>query len=195
MGSPWRTLVDLGWATYESFLPHLPGLLGGEAFPAFRNPAARAINFSVPGLVFKVGLFGVPGMSFGASKIVGWIYTAVAIWAIVIVARRTLRDDEKPVVWLAILILATLRSPFLPQAYRVFPPLWLLTLLVAAKAPTAKTLSLVLLAWVGLNIFWPMDWPMEPRVRAILNGLPQTATIVLAILAPAKTPRAPNRLP
>src|SRR5882724_9121610 len=34
------TLLDLGWAAYAAFLEHLPGLMGGEAFPAFRNPAS-----------------------------------------------------------------------------------------------------------------------------------------------------------
>lgn len=129
------TLLDLGWASYAAFLQHLPGLLGGEAFPAFRNPAAMAINLSVPGLVFKLKLFGVAGMGFGAEKIVGWIYTLVALAVTVHAGRRILSEGEKPMVWMAILILATLRSPFLPQAYAAFPPLWLLTLLAATYAP------------------------------------------------------------
>src|SRR5207253_4855086 len=44
--------LDLGWTPFAAFLKHLPGLVGGEAFPAFRNPAAIAINMSVPGIVF-----------------------------------------------------------------------------------------------------------------------------------------------
>ena len=176
-------LLDLGWAPYQAFLHHLPGLLGGEAFPAFRNPAATAINFSIPGLAFKLKLFGVPGMGFGASKLLGWIYTLVALAATVQAARRSWRGDETPLVWLAILILATLRSPFLPQAYAAFPPLWLLILLAARQAPTAKTLSLLLLGWAALNVFWPVDWPVDPRLLAAANLLPQGVTIVLAVLA------------
>ena len=38
------SIVDMGWAPYVAFLSHLPGLVGGEAFPAFRNPGAIAIN-------------------------------------------------------------------------------------------------------------------------------------------------------
>jgi alpha-1,2-mannosyltransferase len=182
------SVADIGLAPYRFFITHLPGLLGGEAFPAFRNPAAMAINFSIPGLVFKLKLFGVPGMNFAASKIVGWIYTIVAVWAVVVVSRRALRDGEKPAVWMAILILATLRSPFLPQAYAVFPPLWLLTLLAAARAPTAKTIGLALLAWLALNVFWPMDWKMDPRLLAVATLLPQTVTIALAVLALRRAP-------
>jgi alpha-1,2-mannosyltransferase len=176
------TLVDVGLPPFAAFMHHLPGLLSGEAFPAFRNPGAKAINISVPGLVFKAGLFGVPGMGFGASKIVGWLFTIVIVWATVRAARRAPNDHEKPLVWMAILILATLRSPFLPQTYGVLPALWILTLLAATYAPTTKTLSLVLLASLALNVHWPLDWAMDPRLRAILNGLPQTATIALVVL-------------
>ncbi|OLD64937.1 MAG: hypothetical protein AUI47_03640 [Acidobacteria bacterium 13_1_40CM_2_68_5] len=177
------TFLDIGWGPYAAFLDRFPALLGGEAFPAFRNPAAMAINFSIPGLAFKAKLFGVPGMSFGASKIVGWIYTSIALAVTVLAGLRNLRRDEKPLVWMAILILATLRSPFLPQAYAAVPSLWLLTLLAATYAPTTRTLYAVILTWVTLNIYWPMDWPIDPRLLAVLSGAPQALTAVLVVLA------------
>jgi len=192
------SILDLGWTQYRAFLQHLPGLMGGEAFPAFRNPAAAAINLSVPGLVFKLKLFGVPGMTFMASKIVGWLYTLVALWVVVLAGTRKLRTEEKPLVWIAILILATLRSPFLPQGYGAVPALWLLTLLAAIHAPGTKTLLVTLLGWAALNIVWPLDWPVDPRLLALANLIPQTLTIVLAVLVlkralvpqPESTPRA-----
>jgi alpha-1,2-mannosyltransferase len=176
------TLVDLGGAPYAGFLDHLPGLVGGEAFPQFRNPAAMALNYSVPGIVFKLKLFGVPGMGFGASKVVGWLYTAGVVAAVWLVGRLTLRDDDKPLVWLAILVLATLRSPFLPQGYGVFPALWLITLLAAKSQPNAKTLGLTLTTWLALNVYWPIDWPMNPKLLATIVFLPQAVTIALAVL-------------
>lgn len=182
------SILDLGWASYAGFMRHLPGLLGGEAFPAFRNPSATAINLSVPGLVFKLSLFGVPGMGFPASKIVGWVWTAVAVWATVAIARRPLPEHGKPVAWMAILILATLRSPFLPQAYAAFPPLWLLTLLAALYAPTARLLALVLAGWLALNVYVPMDWGLDPRWLAVLTLVPQVLTIALAALALRRAP-------
>ncbi len=177
------SLLDTGVAPYAAFVRHLPGLVGGEAFPAFRNPAATAINFSIPGLVFKAKLFGVPGMSFGAAKIVGWAYTLVAVAATVFAGLRIQRPGEQPLVWMAILILATLRSPFLPQAYAAFPPLWLLTLLAATFPPTARRLTLTLLTAAALNIYWPIDWAIDPRLLAIASGLPQAVTVALAVLA------------
>jgi alpha-1,2-mannosyltransferase len=177
------TLLDVGWQQYVGFAEHLPGLLGGEAFPAFRNSAAVAINYSVPGLVFKAKLFGVPGMGFLASKIVGWIWTLAILWITVSISRRPLQDRAKPLVWLAISILATLRSPFLPQAYAAFPPLWLLTLLAATHPPRSKVIGLTLLAGVGFNLFWPLDWQLDPRLLASLTGVPQALTLLIAVLA------------
>jgi len=177
------TLLDLGWAPYRAFLDHLPGLLGGEAFPAFRNPAAQAINFSIPGLVFKLKLFGVPGMGFPAAKLVGWVFTLVAVAATVYAARRSTRESGQPPAWLAILILATLRSPFLPQGYAAFPALWLLTLLAASYAASPKVLFLFLGTWAALNIYWPTDWPIDPRLLAVVSLVPQLLTALLAILA------------
>lgn len=177
------SLAVVGARQYVAFADHLPGLLGGEAFPAFRNPSAIAINFSIPGLVFKLKVLGLGALSFGASKIVGWLYTLVVLVVVVRVGRRPWSDDDKPALWLAILILATLRSPFLPQAYAAFPPLWLLTLLAARQPPTAKTLLWTLGAWFALSFYWPIDWPLDPRVLALITLVPQAVTVIVAAMA------------
>lgn len=185
------TVWDIGWSSVASFLRHLPGLVGGEAFPAFRNPMAVAVNFSVPGLVFKLKLFGVAGMGFGAAKLVGWLYTLVVVGIVVAAARRPVAEGRQPFVWLAILILATLRSPFLPQAYAAFPPLVLLVLIGATRAPSPRTIAAILLTWLALNVYWPLDWPMDPRVLAALSAIPQATTLALALVALRMSREAP----
>jgi hypothetical protein len=177
------TAVVTGTGTFVAFLGHLPGLLGGEAFPAFRNPAATAINYSVPGIVFKLKLFGVPGMNFAASHALGWAYTLVVVALVVAAGRRPVSDRLGPQVWLAILILGTLRSPFLPQAYADFPPLWLVAVLAAVPVTTSRTLGWALLAWCALNMHVPMDGGFGPRTLAVLTTVPQVATMLIAWLA------------
>jgi hypothetical protein len=174
------SMLDTGLAPYRAFLDQLPKLLGGEAFPAFRNPVSIAKNYSVPGMAFKLHLFGLLGASFGAMRIVGWIYTLIALAATLVLARRTSNRDKQPLIWLAILILASLRSPFLPS-YVLIAALWLLTLLAATVAPTGKRLCIVLLAWMMLNAFIPQLHP-DPRLISIVALLPQAAMIILVVV-------------
>lgn len=174
------TLGLFGTQPYEAFLKHLPGILGGEAFPAFRNPRAMAINVSIPGIIFKLKLFGLQGMGFGASKVVGWIYTLILLAIIYVVARR---KNKSPLAWLAILILATLRSPFLPIAYATFPPLWLLSLVIACYSPTPRTFLLLVLGWICLNITIPNDSGVDPRLTALITVIPQLVLIALTFFA------------
>jgi len=182
-GIAFLALIAYGWETYSAFLSHLPRLLSGEAFPAFRNPQAMAINYSIPGIIFKLKVFGIGGMDFGASKIVGWIYTLILLAIIILIARRRDRNEDSPLIWLSILILATLRSPFLPQAYAGFPPLWLLTLVAALHTPTAKNLFITIVVWIGLNLIIPMDWGFSPRQLALISAIPQILTIAIAFVA------------
>jgi len=186
------TFLDLGLAPFTAFWHRLPGLLSGEAFPAFRNPAPTATNFSIPGLVFKLKLFGVPGMSFGAMRIVGWFYTLVAGGVTLAAGLRTWRDEERPLVWIAILVLATLRSPFLPQGYAAIPALWLLTLTAATFAASPKALLVTLTVWAALNIYWPADWTVDLRLLAVASGVPQAVTLILALLVIRGTWRQPG---
>ena len=84
-------------------------------------------------------------------------------------------SQQEPLAWLTILILASLRSPFLPL-YAVIPVPWLLTLLAATVTPTLKTLFGVLLAWLMLNVLAPMS--VDPRLVAAIILLPQVVIVI-----------------
>ena len=83
--------------------------------------------------------------------------------------------------WLTILILASLRSPFLP-GYAVIPVLWLLTLLAATFAPTVRMLCGTLLAWAILNIAVAQQGP-DPRLISLIILLPQIVIVILIVIA------------
>ena len=90
------TVVDVGWTPMAAFMDHLPKILSGEAFPRLRAAPALALNKSVPGIVFKLGLFGVPGTGFAAAQIVGWIYTFVVVGMTAWLALRPARSAPRP---------------------------------------------------------------------------------------------------
>jgi hypothetical protein len=188
------SLVLFGAGTYQAFLDQLPRLLSGEAFPALRNPGPIARNLSIPGLLFKAKLFGASGVSYEAAGHLGTVYMLVALGLTVMAGLRGTRDEDKPLVWLAVLILATLRSPFLPDSYGLLPGTWLLTLLAARRADDAKTLWLALAGWLALSFYWPFDWPMDLRLVAMLTTAQQAVMIGLVVLALRRT-RAPAMIP
>ena len=125
--------------------------MSGEAFSAFRNPAGIVGNGSVPGIVFKLKFFGVPYMGYDAMRVVGWIYSLVVIAGTVWVARRVRPDGREPVLWLAILVLATMRSPFM-ATYAFFPVMWLATLAVALRWHAGASAIVPALGWMALAI-------------------------------------------
>lgn len=176
------SFLDTGRSPYNAFLHQLPRLLSGEAFGALRRPENIAVNLSVPGFLFKLKLFGLPNGSFEVMKIVGSIYTLILLAATVMIAMRRLNRNEQPLIWLTILILASLRSPFLPP-YGIFPVLWLLILLTARVAPAVRTLCLVLVVWVVLNIAFPNSNAPDPRLVTAMTLVSQAIIVVLLTLA------------
>ncbi len=176
------TLVLVGREPFRSFMDHLPRLLSGEAFPGLKRPQAVAVNHSIPGLVFKLKQLGVWNLSFGAASVVGWIATAAGVAVAVALGRRPLSPEVRPIAWLAVLIVGTLRSPFLPQQYSVFPALWLLTLLAATTVLTPRQLAVVILAWAALNIIVPIDATVSLERRVLLAAIPQIVLLALTAI-------------
>jgi hypothetical protein len=171
------SIADFGVGPYVAFATHMPRLLSGEAFPAFRNPAAIAINESIPGLVFKLQLLGVPYMGFAASKALGWIYTVVAVALTARLALRPIGAGREPLAWIAILILATMRSPFLPT-YAPFPSTWLATLLAALTWGQSRVFTIAVIAW-GVLAFTFGTGGAPPAVNAIWTFAHTVAAFVL----------------
>jgi alpha-1,2-mannosyltransferase len=155
------SLADVGWAPYRAFLQEMPGLMSGEAFSAFRNPGAIGNNGSVPGLIFKLKLWGVPYMGFEAMRIVGWIYTLAVVAGAAWLAIRVRPNGREPVIWLAILVLATMRSPFM-ATYAFFPVMWLAVLVAPIGRPASLAVWPMLLCWCALALgFGPASIPPQ----------------------------------
>lgn len=191
-----------GVTPWIEFLHELPGLLSGEAFSAFRNPDAIANNQSVPGVVFKLKLVGVPYMDFTAMRIVGWLYTAGILAATAWLALRARPQGREPLVWLVILFLATMRSPFLPT-YAAFPTLWLASLFLATSRgrpvvirTTVAIVALLSFSW-GIGFLPPLvnaSWTTAQTIGAFALVTMACLSLRDPATSPARLSAAPERV-
>lgn len=111
---------------------NLPRLSSGAALETqFAHPDAIAANHAVYGVVQKLSLLGVPGMTQGTAVAVSWLYTGVLIAFAALGARASSDRLPRGLVWLTLLHLASLRSPFTPDVYAQFPLLWISVLVLA----------------------------------------------------------------
>jgi hypothetical protein len=121
-------LIVVGPVPFQSFVEYeLPRLSSGEAFcRPFSRAFAVARNMSPFGIPLKLGSLGIPGMTLEVGRVVSMIYllgvVGLAIWS----GRRRPRSNTEAVsVWLSLLSLGTLASPFAPANYVLVSLVWL----------------------------------------------------------------------
>ncbi len=154
-------LLVLGPAPFEAFLTyHLPRLSSGAAFETlFTHPDVIACNHAVYGVVQKLELLGVPGMSQTTAASAAMLYGVALIGVAAVGARVAQERLPMALVWLALLQLAALRSPFSPDVYAQFALLWILALLLARGEWRAWQMILLGLAVVLANNVVPTSPP------------------------------------
>jgi len=180
--------LDMGLPAHEAFLHHLPRLLSGESFPNLYVAPGIAANMSVPGIVRKLTLYGVPNAGFAAMGIVGWIYTAAVLAVVVQLARCPLPRAFEPVAWIVILLLATLRSPALP-VYGIFPVVWLIAIVLAVRWKEVPV-RLALLALTALLVgVAPGQTLVPPTVQAVFSTIVQTGGAIAVTVVALRTAR------
>jgi hypothetical protein len=143
-------LVLFGPAPFRAFVEYeLPRLRSGEAFARpFSMPFAVAANMSPFGLALKLQRLQVPGMSLAVGRVLSAIYGLAVLALVIRLGRRPLRTrGEETAVWLALLSLGTLASPFAPASYVLLSLVWLLCI---DRSVIARTAGLVA-AWVALS--------------------------------------------
>jgi alpha-1,2-mannosyltransferase len=133
----------LGAAPFVDFVRYqVPRIQSAEAFFWITQPEMAPINYGIHGLVLKLRALGLPWTGASAASLAASAYAiglvAVAAAAAVRLGRaRAGQADAEGLrlrqaqVWLALLNLASFRSPFVPDAYALVGTLWLLTMIAA----------------------------------------------------------------
>jgi hypothetical protein len=145
-------LAALGPAPFVAFFDYqLPRIGSGEAFSFFRREWFYiSRNMGVSGIVFKLGVLGVPGMTAVLASAIGWIYTLALIGLVIRAARRPDRGSfDEALLWMGLLCLGSLRSPLAPGIYVSIGAVWLLTLF-AARFHRPRDIAFVAIAFLIL---------------------------------------------
>ena len=176
--------ILLGTGPFHAFLSYqLPRMADGSAFPWLQGylPAIAA-NHSIFGIVIKLHALGLPGMTFGVAGIVAWVYTLVAVAVAFVLGRAAPRDRlDEALVWLGLLQLAALRSPFTPDAYAVLGPIW-----IAALLAVRGHRVLLAVAWLAMSagvLGLTVTREMPDGVRFALTGAVQAIGFALTYAA------------
>lgn len=171
------SVAILGPSTWHAYITHqLPAMASGQAF-AFTND--NPDNYSLYGIAYKLAAMGLP-VGHGLATALAWVWTAVVVALTVVAARREHDRAHEVIAWLAVLCLATLRSPYAPL-YTGIGTLWLLAVM---RGNRARWLGLYITAWILLMGFPPLG---GPGLNAVLS-LPSTlVTIAIPLLALRRT--------
>lgn len=181
------SVAIVGMTPFHAFLSYqLPRMADGSAFPWLESYVpAIAVNHSIFGLVLKLHVLGVPGMTFGAASAVAWVFTVVAVAIAFVLGRAGARDrNGEALAWLGILQVAALRSPFVPDVYAVLAPIWIATLLLAGSDRIGRVALAI--AWVALGagvIELSVTRPMGDELRLALTGAVQAIGFALTYFA------------
>ncbi|HSN25170.1 MAG TPA: glycosyltransferase family 87 protein [Kofleriaceae bacterium] len=165
--------VILGPATWHAYITHqLPAMASGQAFEfTDTNPD----NYSLYGLGFKLAALGLRGGHY-LAHVFSWAWTLVALGLAVVAGRREHDRAHTAIVWLGLLCVATLRSPYAPL-YTGVGTLWVLAM---ARGVVPRYLGLFITAWILLQGFPPVG---GNALNAALSLPSQLVTIAVAILA------------
>lgn len=153
------SLLLFGTAPFEAFITYqLPMLSSGKALVFLADGGNSAVNLAPFGVPFKLAFLGVSvGDPWKAAKYVNTAFTIAIVVVTILAARKKGSRQEYAAIWLAILTLGTLRSPFAPP-YVAFPVIWLLAVnsTLVRDRRGAVVLALV---WMMLAIPTPLPLP------------------------------------
>lgn len=165
-----------GLKPFESFIHYqIPRLASGEAFGfAWEYIHPIIVNSSAMGVAYKLDKLGLGVDPAGLAKVLVWMHTALLLIVLVVAGwkrRRVFTDDSSQEqsnglrlnvvrVWLVLLILGQMRSPFLPWTYGNVAVLWLLALLIPNEGK--QWIKMVLLGTVWCVYATTVPLPFGP---------------------------------
>lgn len=156
----------LGTRVWNDFLfYHLPHVQSGEALRFLAAPQEVEFNSAPFGLPFKFAALGFEGGGWGQAAWFGTLYTGFLVVLAVLAGRVSGSPSRRLMVWLSVLVLASLRSPY--AAPFVMATVMLLVLvMLAAEVPRWSAAWPYIAVGVALSIPTP---PTEAKVAIVVS--------------------------
>ena len=162
----------------------LPRIASGEAFSfATKEDLVVAANFGIWGLPHKLVRLGVIDAAQPLANQLTWAYGLFLLPLVAWAARRERPAGDELSLWLAILVLASLRSPVAPNVYSAAPAIWLITLRAKRWSTTPLAVVAVVLAVIALGGLPPLP---DPEHTILLWSTGQLAMLAVGLLALAQ---------
>jgi alpha-1,2-mannosyltransferase len=169
--------VVLGTKVWRDFLfYHLPNVQSGEAL-RFLSGSTREIAFNLApfGIPFKLGALGLEGWGWAQARLFGNVYTALLLMLAVLAGRNQGSAQHRLTVWLAIVMLGSLRSPY--AAPFVLSTMLLLFLVLVAEVRSRRGLVAFMAIWAIVSLPTPSS---DPKVMIAI--LLTRAVVIYAFL-------------
>jgi hypothetical protein len=164
------SVAVLGTKVWSDFLfYHLPKVQSGEAL-RFMSTSTREIDFNLApfGIPFKLGALGLEGWGWTQARLFGSVYTVVVFVLAVLAGRNEGSPRHRLTVWLAIVMLASLRSPY--AAPFVLVTVILLLLTMTAEVRGRWTVAAFVAAWVVFLTPVPLPNPQVAMAVSLVRA-------------------------
>lgn len=159
----------LGTKVWRDFLfYHLPHVQSGEALRFLSgSPREIAWNLAPFGIPFKLGALGLGAFGWVEARLCGNVFTALLFVLAALAARNQGSRRHRLIVWLAMVMLASLRSPY--AAPFVLATMNLLYLVLAAEVRSRRDLAVFVAGWAMFSIPAPITDPTSAIAVSLIR--------------------------
>ncbi len=154
----------------DFFFYHLPHVDSGEALRFMaRNPREVAFNLAPFGVPFKLNALGFEGWSWAQARLLGRAYTVLLLALAVRAGRTTGTARHRLTVWLAVVMLASLRSPY--AAPFVLSTVCVLLAVCAEEIRSWRSFATFMVAWGLISLPTPSTDPTVSVAVSLARSL------------------------
>ncbi len=183
------SMVVLGTPVWRDFLfYHLPKVQSGEAL-RFLAENRREIdgNLAPFGIPFKLAALGFANWGWAQARTFGNVYTLFLLGLAVLAGRNKGDPQHRLAVWIAVSMLASLRSPY--AAMFVLSTAQLVFLVLAAEVRSRRTLAAFVVTWALFSLPLPLTNPDVTMAVSLARGVALLG--FLSWVALRRAPQAP----